>query len=197
MPNYPTVYTFSAKNGMVVRVRPLRPEDAPYLVDLFENMSHKSRYSRFMQTLERIDMERMWSEAEQIAHGVAVNSHGLLAFCDTAERPDVPIAAARYVRLDSGQGEIGVSVRDDMQNLGVGTRLLKLLVEDARDEGLHELVAYVLNDNIAVWRMLRSLGYPISRHPEGNATLLTIDISEPAGWEDAAVDYSPEVHIVG
>ena len=39
MPIYPTVYTFLTKNDMVVRVRPLRAEDAPYLVDLFENLS--------------------------------------------------------------------------------------------------------------------------------------------------------------
>ena len=119
MPTYPTVYTFLTKNDMVVRVRPLLAEDAPYLVDLFENMSQDSRYSRFLQTLDNIDMERVWSTAEQIAQGVAVNSHGLLAFCDTAERPDVPVAAARYIRLDSGQAEIGISVRDDMQGLSL------------------------------------------------------------------------------
>jgi acetyltransferase len=197
MPTYPTVYTFSTKNGMVVRVRPLREEDAPYLVDLFENMSHKSRYSRFMQTLESIDMERVWTAAEQIANGVAVDSHGLLAFCDLSERPDVPIAAARYVRLDTGQGEIGVSVRDDVQSLGVGSQLMRLLVDDARAEGLNELVAYILNDNVAVWRVLHNLGYPITCHVEGNATELMIDISEPAGWEDAAFDYSPEAQAIG
>ena len=136
MPTYPTVYTFLTKNDMVVRVRPLRAEDAPYLVDLFENMSQDSRYSRFLQTLENIEMERVWSSAEQIAQGVAVNSHGLLAFCDTAERPDVPVAAARYIRLDSGQAEIGISVRDDMQGIGIGSRLLGLLFDDGRAEGI-------------------------------------------------------------
>jgi acetyltransferase len=135
MPTYPTVYTFLTKNDMVVRVRPLLAEDAPYLVDLFENMSQDSRYSRFLQTLDNIDMERVWSTAEQIAQGVAVNSHGLLAFCDTAERPDVPVAAARYIRLDSGQAEIGISVRDDMQGIGIGSRLMGLLIDDGPRRG--------------------------------------------------------------
>ena len=68
MPIYPTVYTFLTKNDMVVRVRPLRAEDAPYLVDLFENMSQDSRYSRFLQTLENIEMERVWSSAEPVSY---------------------------------------------------------------------------------------------------------------------------------
>ena len=166
MPTYPTVYTFLTKNDMVVRVRPLLAEDAPYLVDLFENMSQDSRYSRFLQTLDNIDMERVWSTAEQIAQGVAVNSHGLLAFCDTAERPDVPVAAARYIRLDSGQAEIGISVRDDMQGIGIGSRLMGLLIDDGRAEGIQEMVAVIQNNNVVVWRLLRGLGYPITRRQE-------------------------------
>lgn len=197
MPTYPTVYTFLTKNDMVVRVRPLWPEDAPYLVDLFENMSQDSRYSRFLQTLENIEMERVWSTAEQIAQGVAVNSHGLMAFCDTAERPDVPVAAARYVRLDSGQAEIGISVRDDMQGIGIGSRLLALLIEDGRNEGIHQMVAVIQNSNGVVWRLLRGLGYPITSRLEGNTTEVTLDVSDPAGWEDTAVDYSPEPQLIG
>ena len=197
MPTYPTVYTFLTKNDMVVRVRPLLAEDAPYLVDLFENMSQDSRYSRFLQTLDNIDMERVWSTAEQIAQGVAVNSHGLLAFCDTAERPDVPVAAARYIRLDSGQAEIGISVRDDMQGIGIGSRLMGLLVEDGRAEGIREMVAVIQNNNVVVWRLLRGLGYPITRRQDGSATEVTLDVSDPPGWEDTAVDYSPEPQLIG
>lgn len=197
MPTYPTVYTFLTKNDMVVRVRPLWPEDAPYLVDLFENMSQDSRYSRFLQTLENIDMERVWSSAEQIAQGVAINSYGLLAFCDTAERPDVPVAAARYIRLDSGQAEIGISVRDDMQGIGIGSRLLGLLFEDGRAEGIQQMVAIIQNNNIVIWRLLRGLGYPIARRQDGNMTEVILDVSDPPGWDDAAIDFSPEPQLIG
>ncbi len=197
MPTYPTVYTFLTKNDMVVRVRPLRSEDAPYLVDLFENMSQDSRYSRFLQTLENIEMERVWSEAEQIAQGVVVNSHGLLAFCDMAERPDVPVAAARYIRLDSGQAEIGISVRDNMQGIGIGSRLLGLLIENGRDEGIHQMLAVIQNSNGVVWRLLRGLGYPLTSRLEGNTTEVTLDVTDPPGWEDTAIDYSPEPQLIG
>ena len=197
MPTYPTVYTFLTKNDMAMRVRPLLAEDAPYLVDLFENMSQDSRYSRFLQTLDNIDMERVWSTAEQIAQGVAVNSHGLLAFCDTAERPDVPVAAARYIRLDSGQAEIGISVRDDMQGIGVGSRLMGLLIDNGRAEGILEMVAVIQNNNVVVWRLLRWLGYPITRRQDGSATEVILDVSDPPGWDDAAIDYSPEPQLIG
>jgi len=197
MPNLPTVYTFLTKNGQRVRVRPLRPSDAPYLVDLFENMSSDSRYHRFLQTLEHVDMERVWNEAESIAYNSAANARGLIAFCDTAERPDVLVAAARYVRMNDAEAEIGVSVRDDMQNKGIGSQLLGLLVEEAHDEGLSRLIAYVQNSNIAIWGILNRLNYPLSRHSDGGATEIIIHVGEGDGCEDAAIDYSPEPQLIG
>ena len=75
----------------------------------------------------------------------AIKSHGLLAFCDMAERPDVPVAAARYVYTDAGEAEIGISVRDDMQGLGIGTQLMGLLLDEARRAGVERLVALFLS----------------------------------------------------
>lgn len=196
MPDKPTLYTFATKAGSTIRVRPLMPEDAPYLVDLFENMSAESRYHRFLQTLDYLSMERVWTEAEQIAHGAAVNTYGLLAFCDLTERPDVPVGAARYVRLDSGEAEIAVSVRDDMQRLGIGTDLIRLLVDVAEAEGIQRLVGVVQNDNTAVWTMLRRLGRPIARTPDGNYTNIIIFLGADEVTPDAAFDYSPEPQLI-
>jgi len=197
MPNRPTVYTFRTKTGSPIRVRPLVPEDTPYLVDLFENMGQESRYHRFLQTLEHIGMERIWSEAEQIAEGTAINSYGLLAFCDMTERPDVPVAAARYVRTDAGEAEIGVSVRDDMQNLGIGTQLLGLLFDEARQEEIERLVALFQSENGAIWSMLKKLGCRITRQPEGIYTYAVLHVAEPPDMMDAAADFSPEPQFIG
>ncbi len=197
MLNHPRVYNFLTKSDQVVRVRPLQPSDAPYLVDLFENMSSDSRYHRFLQTLEYIDMESMWTQAELIAYNSAANARGLIAFCDTAERPDVPVAAVRYVRLNGYEAEIGVSVRDDMQNKGIGSHLLGLLVEEAHNEGLSRLLAYVQNSNIAIWHILNRLNYPLSRRPDGGATEVVIHVGDVDGCEDTAIDYSPEPQLIG
>lgn len=197
MPNRPTVYTFRTKTGRPIRVRPLVPEDTPYLVDLFENMGQESRYHRFLQTLDHIDMERVWSTAEQIAEGTAVNSHGLIAFCDMTERPDVPVAAARYVHTDAGEAEIGISVRDDMQSLGVGTQLLGLLLDEARREGITRLVALFQSENTAIWTMFKKLGCRLDRRPDGTTTFVTLYVAEPPDMMDAAADFSPEPQLIG
>lgn len=212
MATKPTLFTFAARSGETIRARPLLPEDAPYLVDLFENMGADSRYHRFLQTVENVEMERVWSEAERIASGTAVDSRGFIAFCDMAERPNVPVGAVRFVRLDSGDAELAISVRDDMQGKGIGTELMLMLVDEAEFEGVERLVAVVQNDNAGVWAILRKLERPMDRVSDGSSTEVVIHLGQklyeqdalagrafPEAFDemDAAADYLPEPQFVG
>jgi acetyltransferase len=187
------MFTFTAKNGFLIRARPMLPEDAPYLVDLFEHMGLNSRYKRFNQTLNRVEIERIWSEAEHIAQGVAANSSGLLAFTGLDGRSDVPVAGARFVKLTPTQAEVAISVRDDMQGQGVGAWLMSLLVKEAKRQGIKVLVGNVQNDNSPVWAILNKLGYAMTRQPEGNSTFVTIYLDRPGGF----ADISPEPQFEG
>ncbi len=192
--------SFLTKNGELVFVRPLMPEDAPYLVDLFENMGSESRYNRFMQPADQVNIDRIWTEAEKIAQSVTSTSYGLVAFVDLPERADVPVAGSRYVRLSAVQAEIAVSVRDDMQNKGIGTELLRLLIEQAGAYGIDQVVGTVQNSNTAMWAMLKNLPYRLERQSEGSYSLITLHIHEPdsrtGDWLDTAADFSPEPQII-
>jgi hypothetical protein len=53
------IHTFQAKDGISVKVRPLQPEDAGHLVDIFENMSHESRYTRFNLPMTNTDPDEI------------------------------------------------------------------------------------------------------------------------------------------
>ena len=174
--------------------------DAPYLVDLFENMGSDSRYNRFLQPVDHLEMHRIWQEAENIAQKVVDLSYGVVAFADLPEHDDAPVASARYVMVSSAQAEIGVSVRDDMQNQGIGTALLRLLVDHAAANGLVQLIGTVQNSNGAMWSMLSKLGLRLERQPEGSYSQITIHIHETANrehdFQDAAADYSPEPQLI-
>ncbi len=192
--------TFKTKNGLIVNTRPIRPEDAPYLVDIFEHMGAESRYNRFLQTADHVDIDRIWTEAEKIADISQNGCYGYLAFVNLPERADVPVAGARYIKLSSRQAEIAVSVRDDMQNVGIGTHLLRLLVQRALDDGIEQLVGTIENNNAPMWAMLKKLGHRLERQPEGNYSVVTIHIRETGSrledWLDAAADFSPEPQII-
>lgn len=179
--------TFETAKGLTITVRRMMPDDAPYLVDLFENMSEQSRYQRFYQTLDKPDIDLVWTEAEQIAHSVAVNSFGLLAFANLPERRQTPVGGARFVKTAADEAEVAVSVRDDYQNLGIGTLLMRLLIDEARRQGLRRLTGIVLNDNYAVWGLLKNLELPFAREQDGNATNISL-LLEPVNEDSTEPD---------
>jgi acetyltransferase len=170
---------FRAADNTLVTVRPLLPDDAPLLVEIFGQLSPESRYRRFNESLVNADDDRVWAEAEQIAHGVARNSRGLLAFVDRPEIVQTPIGGVRYVMSGPEEAELAVSVADEYQRLGIGSRLVELLVEEARRAGLKRLVGVVRNENIGVFGMLRKLPYQVERHAEGPVTTVIVHLDRP------------------
>jgi len=192
--------TLQTGKGLTIHVRPLMLLDAPYLVDLFENMSSDSRYNRFLQPADHVEMGRVWEEAENIAQTMVGASYGIVAFADLPTHDDAPVAAARYVTVSSAQAEIGVSVRDDMQNKGIGMALLRLLIDHAAAHGIVQLVGTIQNSNNAMWSMLSKLGLRLERQSEGSYSQVTIHVHESVNrehdFQDAAVDYSPEPQMI-
>jgi acetyltransferase len=170
------VYMFHAKDGTMIGVRHMRFDDAIYLFDLFENMSSNSRYQRFHQAADHLRPSHIWREAEAIAHIKMPKQNGLIAFADLPGQANAPVGAARYICMGDGRADTAVSIRDDMQNKGIGTKLLDLLAEEARQNGIQQLVADVLNSNKGIVRVLQKLPYEITRHPEGAYSTLVIHL---------------------
>ncbi len=61
MADYPSDYEFDIvlRDGAVARFRPLRPEDAPLLLALFEHTGAQSRYYRFFRAKDELTPEEL------------------------------------------------------------------------------------------------------------------------------------------
>ena len=179
------IYTdsFSTKNGLQIQLRHIQQGDAPLLVQIFDHMGPESRYSRFLQSLDDPNPELIWEEAERIAQAAPDQKDGLLAFANLPEEGVVPIGAARYVRLEPETAEAAISIRDDLHNMGIGTKLLQLMTEQARQAGVKKLVATIHNENKIIWKVLKKLPYQLRRTPEGIYSEIEVDLTKPGIWE--------------
>jgi acetyltransferase len=76
-----------------------------------------------------------------------------------------------------GEAEVAVLVSDRYQHQGLGTELVRELVEIAREKRLSRLVAETLHDNLAIQNTLRRLGfrmYPVPDDPGSIQTVLEL-----------------------
>ena len=173
------IHTFRSKDGLQLRVRPLVPEDAHHLVDLFEHMGSESRFLRFNLALSDPDPELVWSEANRLARVDPERDGAWLVFADLPDQHDAPVAGARYMHLDDDAAEGSLAVRDDMQRQGIGAELLRFMIQQARVNGVKRLVATVQRGNRPLWHLLQSSGLAFETESLGSSSNITLDLVQP------------------
>ena len=163
------------KDGTSLRMRPIRAEDKDTLAAGFERLSPESRYRRFFAPLARLNKTdlRYLTEVDHRDH------EAIIAFvAGTGEA----VGVARYVRSeDPTVAEVAVTIVDDWQHRGVATALLEQLVRRAREEGVSQFLALVLEENDAAVELFRHLAAN-DAHPRrsaGGHLELLIELPEP------------------
>lgn len=162
---YPAQYTrsWTARNGLEFLLRPIRPEDEPLLVGFHEALSDRTVYMRYLQMLkleQRVSHERL----TRICFNDYDRELALVAETEVdGERRVVAVARLARLRQHLEQAEVAVVVADAWQGVGLGSELLRRLVDIGRQEKVKRLWADILADNSKMQRLCESLGFRIHR----------------------------------
>jgi acetyltransferase len=68
----------------------------------------------------------------------------------------------------TNDGEFAILISDQYQRTGLGTELLRRLIQIGRDEKLDRIVAEILPENEGMRRICQKLGFSFSRVPGSN-----------------------------
>ncbi len=158
MAHYPSEYELDVmlRDGGVARIRPIRPEDAAGARAFFERLGPESRYFRFFSVKQSLSDR----EVENFAN-VDYDDRMALVALSGGEM----VGVGRYDRESPGDdtAEVAFAVVDEHQGRGIGTRLLELLTNHARANGVKQFRAYVLGENRQMMRVFRNSGYELTR----------------------------------
>lgn len=172
------------KDGTTAHIRPMTADDADLLVQILDGMGADSRYMRFNTPLTHIEhsyLEQLARKTtESVADGISV---GFIAVRREVDGSETPLGKARYVRDGRDSAEIALSIRDDAQGLGLGTILLKHLVDAAQNDGLAKLDAVINRDNRPMQRLIHKLGLPFDQMPEASSVVMSVYLNGGSyGW---------------
>jgi acetyltransferase len=175
---YPSQYVARAtlSNGIVVTIRPIRPEDEPRLVAFHEGLSDRSvalRYYGGFALPQRTAHERLHritqSDYDREISLVAVADDGTMTGIARLSR------ARGGISTERSEATFTVLVGDAYQNQRLGSELLRRLIEVARAEGIRRLSAEILAENAAMQEVCRRLGFTLSQ-PEGQPATMVADL---------------------
>lgn len=170
---YPTRYMSKAdlKDGSVVSIRPIRPEDAPLLVEFFNGLSQASVIFRFLAPLKALPPE--WViRLTRIDYSEDV---ALVAVTELESRERI-LGVCRIMREpDSTKGELAVVVDDHWQGKGMGKILCRQSLRVAADLGMTSIWGLVSPRNKVFLTLAEKLGFATKLDP--GAGLYEIDMN--------------------
>lgn len=160
------VRTIALKDGFSARIRPIRPDDEPRLVDLYDRLSRHTAYQRFFTVLRRLppDWYHFFANVDYVRRLALV-----------AERETVAgvqlIGVGRYEPAEEPDtAEVAFVVEDGWQGRGLGGILLDAVLGAAEARGIHRFSAYVQADNHRMLRLLATRTQVEDRKTEEGVT---------------------------
>ncbi len=149
-------------DGSSLTTRPIRPEDAGIEQAFVRRLSPEARYFRFMHAVEELT-------PEMLVRFTQIDYSAEMALIATVEEDghEKQIGVARYVINPDGEsGEFAIVVADERQKQGVGSSLMKGLMELARYHRLRTIEGSVMAENRDMLALMCSLGFTITHDPE-------------------------------
>lgn len=139
------------RNGALVHVRALVPDDRELVADAFERLSPRSRFMRFLSPLPRLP-RRMLDALVAVDH----DRHVALV----ALHEGRAIGVVRYVRdaADPALADFAISVVDSHQGQGLGRALIAAIGDVAAGRGVRRFHMDIHPENEVMLWLARSLG---------------------------------------
>jgi acetyltransferase len=166
---YPSRYVTrgALKDNTPITIRPIRPEDEPLMAKFHGTLSEETVYLRYFHML---DLSRRVAH-ERLARICFIDYDREMAL--VVEHTDPQSGASEIIgvgRLTKSWGkpeaEFAVLISDHYQRHGLGSTLLRRLVEIGRDEGLRRITGEFLADNTGMHRVCQRLGFRLRHSPE-------------------------------
>lgn len=152
----------TTKTGMSIFLRPVKISDEPLLKDFFYSLSDVSMHRRFLSY--RKDMPH-----ERLQDFVVIDYTKEMIIVATSGDPvnETILAVGQYgIDEQTHSAEVAFAVRDDFQNRGIGTEILKYLTYLARREGLLGFTAEVLVENKPMLHVFEQGGFDIKKRSD-------------------------------
>jgi acetyltransferase len=164
---YPAQYAkpHRLSDGTELLIRPIRPEDEGMLVAFHRTLGEGTVRQRYFAPVA-LDQRTTHERLIRVCFSDYDRDIALVAEHRRAGGEAEIVAVGRLARRTAhGHSEFAVLVRDDWQSRGLGTELLRRIVDVGRRERVSSITATMLPDNTAMMHIASRLGFTIRCQP--------------------------------
>ncbi|MDJ0608316.1 MAG: GNAT family N-acetyltransferase [Kiloniellales bacterium] len=164
---------FTTRSGRRMRLRPIQPDDAAALQRAYARLDVRDKRARLF-----VPVPQLTDETAQRFCTID-EDHELCFVLEADDEPGEIMGGGRLMGAPaSDSAEFAVSLRSDLKGQGLGTALLKTLLEVAPERGFKTVWGSILADNHAMRALAEKLGFQVRRDPDDPSLVMaTIDVS--------------------
>jgi len=172
---YPKKYEtlWRLRDGRTVLLRPIKPEDEPLWLEMFQNFSEQSIRYRFFQILKDTPHET------RVRYCNIDYDREIAIVAELTEQGRKRILGVTRVSIepDGKKGEIAFIVADPWQGLGLGTKMVDYALEICEDMKLQEIYAIMLADNYGAMGLMKKMGFA-TKYMDDGTVKATLNLRE-------------------
>ena len=156
------------KDNRAIFVRPVRPEDEHLYPEFFAHVSQDDIRLRFFSAMKELTHPF-------IARLTQLDYSRAMAFIAIEETTGRMLGVVRlHTDADFASAEYAVLIRTDLKGIGLGSMLMKMIIEYGRAEGVPSIRGQVLSRNTVMLDMCRQLGFEIHADPQNSDISLVV-----------------------
>ena len=147
------------RNGRAAHIRAMAPSDEAELLQAFGRLDQDARYMRFMRFVAEPDLARL----RQVL--ASFPEHGIAIVATVPADDGIDIVGSAIAVFARGQPvcEFAITVASAFGGTGLGTVLMRTLIDEATRRGMREMEGFVLAQNQSMLRLATRLGFVIAR----------------------------------
>lgn len=173
---YPKKYEspWKLRNGQMVLLRPIKPEDEPLMNEMFQSCSKESIRNGFSWGDSYVSQD-LSSRCCNIDYDREIAIVAELDGCGKRQ-----IAGIGKVLIDANEkdGDVALLVADPWQGLGLGSKITDYLIEICKDKKLETIRGLILKkENHRAINFMERMGFTIE-HPDEEVVKVTLNLRE-------------------
>ncbi|MCL4430156.1 MAG: GNAT family N-acetyltransferase, partial [Chloroflexi bacterium] len=161
------------ESGQEVLLRPIKPEDEPMWLEMFQSLSEESIRYRFFQMLKDTPHE------VRVRYCNIDYDREMAIVAEIVENGKRKILGVTRLSIESDEksGEIAFLVSDYWQGLGLGTKMVDYVLDIAKEKGMESVHAIILQDNYRALSLAKKMGFKIEYLTDGTVKA-TLNLKE-------------------
>lgn len=164
------------KNGLQVTVRAIRPDDRERLVAAFKELGERTIYLRFFGPKQASGQTMTEATVVDFVRTVA------LVVCIQDGETEKIIGGGRYIAFGDAEppdmAEVAFMVEEDYHGLGMASMVLRHLAGIAKNRGVVQFHAEVLQENKGMLAVFSRSGFPVTQEHEEGVIHVTLSLAD-------------------